>query len=432
MDKDFFWGAATSAHQVEGGNHNDWTEWEIKNANRLAQIAKSNPPAGGWPDYILRNYPNPLQKENYISGRACDHYNRFEEDFDITKSLGHNAHRFSIEWSRIEPKEGKFNEKEIEHYRQVITALRERGLEPFVTIWHWSIPIWLQDKGGLLSSMFPFYFGRYAEYLAKNFVGEVTFWITINEPEIYSHNAFFVGRWLPQKKNIFLLLRALQHLKTAHKKAYRVIKKINPIGEVGIAKHNIYFEAYKNRFLNKILKKCADWWWNFSFLNAVKNYQDFIGLNHYFHNRIKNGFNKNENKITSDMGWELYPESIYCALKDLKKYGRLIYITESGLADAQDAKRAWYIRETVRQIKRAIAEGVDVRGYFHWSLLDNFEWADGFWPRFGLVEIDYRTLKRKIRPSAWEYKKIIEKWLHPSPLEDQQNRLQPDNNDASG
>ncbi|PIZ56565.1 MAG: hypothetical protein COY22_00630, partial [Candidatus Tagabacteria bacterium CG_4_10_14_0_2_um_filter_40_13] len=130
--KNFYWGSATSSHQVEGNNHNDWSEWEKKNAKRLAESAKNK----AWPDYILDKYPNPLQEENYISGRACDHYNRFREDFDIAKQLGHNAYRFSIEWSRIEPEEGKFDEKEIEHYRQVISALKERGMEPFVTLWH--------------------------------------------------------------------------------------------------------------------------------------------------------------------------------------------------------------------------------------------------------------------------------------------------------
>jgi len=132
--KGFYFGSATSSHQVEGNNRNDWTEWEKENAKVKSQNVKLNPPAGGWPDFILQKYPNPLQEENYISGKACDHYSRFQEDFDIAKSLGHNAHRFSIEWSRIEPEEGKFDQKEIEHYREVIRALRERGMEPFVTL----------------------------------------------------------------------------------------------------------------------------------------------------------------------------------------------------------------------------------------------------------------------------------------------------------
>lgn len=367
----FYLGAATSAYQVEGGVKNDWSD------------------AG----------------EKFDAGKACDHYNRFEEDFDIAKSLGHNAHRFSIEWSRIEPEQGKFNEKEIEHYRKVIKALKNRGIEPFVTLWHWSLPLWLRDKGGVSSREFSKYFALYAEKIAQELGADVKFWITINEPEIYSTNSYLKGIWPPQKKNLICYLRVFKNLIKAHKKSYAVIKKIQPSAQIGIAKNNIYFDAGEKKFCS--LKILADWWWNFYFLNKIKNYQDFIGLNHYFHNRIKNGkFNQNENLKISDMGWELYPKAIYHVLKDLKKYNKPVYITENGLADAQDKNREWFIKESLKNVVKAINEGVDVRGYLYWSLLDNFEWDKGFWPRFGLVEVDYRTMERKIRPSALEYAKI--------------------------
>ncbi len=139
--KNFYWGAATSSHQVEGNNRNDWSEWE-KSGDRIKDLEKRG---------LIKKYG----LENYISGQACDHYNRFREDFDIAKSLGHNAHRFSIEWSRVEPEEGKFDEKEIEHYRQVILALKERGIEPFVTLWHWTVPVWFAQKGGWLNKDAP-------------------------------------------------------------------------------------------------------------------------------------------------------------------------------------------------------------------------------------------------------------------------------------
>ncbi len=165
--KNFYWGSATSAHQVEGGNINDWSEWEKANAEWLAKEATLRQAQGinPWPDYILNNYPNPLQPQNYISGRACDHYNHFREDFDIAELLGHNAHRFSIEWSRIEPEEGKFDEKEIGHYREVVKALRERGLEPFVTLWHWTLPLWFAELGGFKKSINSFYFQRFVQRL---------------------------------------------------------------------------------------------------------------------------------------------------------------------------------------------------------------------------------------------------------------------------
>jgi len=399
--KNFYWGSATSAHQVEGGNHNDWSEWEKKNAERLAKEAKEK-----WQPWQQEKFPEMFNPENYISGRACDHYHLYEQDFDIAKKLGHNAHRFSIEWSRIEPEQGKFNEKEIEHYRKVILALKKRGIEPFVTLWHWTNPLWIRDIGGWENKKITDYFERYAEKISNALGENVKFWITLNEPEIYASNSYFAGVWPPQKKNLFAYLRVLNNLIKAHRKAYGVIKKANSNSKIGIAKNNIYFEAYQNKLVNRVLKKFIDWWWNFYFLNRIRNHQDFIGLNHYFHNRINYGFNKNENKKISDIGWELYPEAIYYVLKDLKRFNKPIYITENGLADGGDKKRSWFILESLKNIGKAINEGVNVRGYLHWSLMDNFEWDKGFWPRFGLVEVNYKTLERKIRPSALQYAKI--------------------------
>jgi len=399
--KGFYWGSATSAHQVEGNNVNDWSEWEKKNAERLAKEAKEK-----WQPWQQEKFPEMFNPENYISGRACDHYHLYEQDFDIAKKLGHNAHRFSIEWSRIEPEQGKFNEKEIEHYRKVILALKKRGIEPFVTLWHWTNPLWIRDIGGWENKKITDYFERYAEKISNALGENVKFWITLNEPEIYASNSYFAGVWPPQKKNLFAYLRVLNNLIKAHRKAYGVIKKADSNSKIGIAKNNIYFEAYQNKLVNRVLKKFIDWWWNFYFLNRIRNHQDFIGLNHYFHNRINYGFNKNENKKISDIGWELYPEAIYYVLKDLKRFNKPIYITENGLADGGDKKRSWFILESLKNIGKAINEGVNVRGYLHWSLMDNFEWDKGFWPRFGLVEVNYKTLERKIRPSALQYAKI--------------------------
>ncbi|MEK7198120.1 MAG: family 1 glycosylhydrolase, partial [Patescibacteria group bacterium] len=318
-----------------------------------------------------------------------------------------NAHRFSIEWSRIEPEEGKFNEKEIEHYRNVIRALRARGIEPFVTLWHWTMPVWFTEKDGFEKRENIKYFIRFCEYVASEFKDEVKFWIILNEPEIYASNSYFKDMWPPQKKSFILYLSVWQNLIESYCAVYKIIKKVQPNAQIGIAKNNIYFESYLNKFVNVWLKKFMDWWWNFYFLNQTKNYQDFIGLNHYFHNRINNfKFGQNENQKISDMGWELYPEAIYCVLKDLKKYNKPIYITENGLADAQDKNRKWFIEESLNNIHKAISENVDVRSYFHWSLMDNFEWDKGFWPRFGLIEVDYKTLERKRRPSSHIYEKI--------------------------
>ena len=175
--KDFYWGAATAAHQVEGGNHNDWSEWEKRNAERLARESKEKfGHLPNWKDIEA----HAIDPKNYVSGFACDHYSRFREDFDIAKSLHHNAHRFSIEWSRIEPEENKFDEKAILHYREVLHALRERNIEPFVTLWHWTLPLWLAKKGGTCATDFPKYFERYVETVVTAFGNEVNFWITFS------------------------------------------------------------------------------------------------------------------------------------------------------------------------------------------------------------------------------------------------------------
>jgi beta-glucosidase len=403
--KNFLWGAATSAHQVEGDNHNDWSEWEKSSARikNLELRIKDEKFRKSFSETLLAGQPSPLEISNYISGKAADHYARYEEDFDLAQSLGHNAHRFSIEWSRIEPKEGEFSEEALAHYKKVVTALKARSMEPFVTLWHWSIPLWLRDKGGWQSREAAGYFVRYAEKVISVFGGDVRFWITLNEPEVYTAHSYLRGKWPPQRKDPLAYGRVTLNLLRAHKLTYAAIKKIDPKAQIGIAKNNVYFEAAHGKIINHFLKKIADWWWNFWLLNKICKHSDFIGLNYYFHNRIAYGFNKNENHKVTDMGWEIYPEGIYHTAKDLARYGLPIYITENGLADAKDDRRATFIKEHLASVHRAIQEGADVRGYLHWSLLDNFEWDKGFYPRFGLIEVDYQTQERRVRKSAEAY-----------------------------
>lgn len=401
----FFFGAATSAHQVEGGNSNDWSEWETgadlrglhankrgieTRAQRAARIAKDK----DWPDYILKNYPNPLQLENYISGRASDHYNRFQEDFDVAKKLGHNAHRLSIEWSRVEPEEGKFNKKEIEHYREVVRTLCERDLEPFITLWHWTIPLWLRDKGGWAHKTSPFYFARYVQKIVSA-LPEVKFWVTLNEPNVYAGQGYWRGVWPPNIRSPFQYFIANRNLTEAHRKAYVAIKSINSRSEVGVAQNVIYFAKFPAR-----LKRYL---WNHRFFRSIRRFQDFVGINYYVSDR-----DTEEN--SEFLNWPIDPEGIYFVLREVSRYRKPIYILENGIADAEDQKRAKFIQDHLRYVVKARNEGVDVRGYFYWSLLDNFEWDKGFWPHFGLVEVNYKTMERKIRSSAWEYKKIIGGW----------------------
>ena len=425
--KTFKWGSATSAHQVEGNNHNDWTEWE-KSEERVKGLRfKGLNPAG------------------FISGRACDSYNRYEEDFDIAKNLNQNIHRFSIEWSRIEPKEGEFNEKELEHYKRLIRALRDRGIEPMVTLWHFTNPIWFAEKGGWLNRKAPEYFTRYAKYVVDNFKEDVGLWITFNEAfTVYAGFTKLNAIWPSRGRGIWNFFKVRRNIVKAHILAYREIKKIysvlprpqvppmshNPILQrasasqngatlcnaeashnvaVGITENNVYVPDTKN-FWMTLARRTYRRFRNFYFFNNNTSYYDFIGLN-YYHISRKPSFREkyelvSKQEFMKEMNWEIYPEGIYHVLKDLSKFKKPIYITENGIADGSDRLRERFIKEHLRWIWQAIQDGADVRGYLYWSLLDNFEWALGFAPRFGLVDVDYATLERKIRPSAYEYAKI--------------------------
>jgi beta-glucosidase len=380
--KNFLWGSATSAHQVEGNNiHNDW--WDAEQT----------------------------QKIKYKSDRACDHYNLYEQDFDLAKKLGQNAHRFSIEWSRIEPKQGEFNQKEIEHYRNVLLALKKRNIKSVVTLWHWTNPIWLAKMGGWANKKSSVYFERYAKFIVEELGDLIDFWVTLNEPMVHIGNGYLRGNFPPFKKNIFKAKNAFDNLVKAHQKSYKIVHAKYPEAEVSIAQLINYFEpARKWCPIEIFFAKFLRYIWNYRFLEKIKNEIDYIGVDYYFHNRIVfyPPFIKNLNKKTSDLGWEIYPKGIYYILKELKKYQKPIYITENGVADAQDKFRKDFIKDHLFWVHKAIQEGADVRGYFHWSLMDNFEWGRGFEPRFGLIKIDYKTMERKPRHSAYYYAQICE------------------------
>ncbi len=385
--KGFLWGAATSAHQVEGNNtKNDWWQWE-------------------------QTRPLALR-----SGQACDQYNRYEEDFELAKNLNHNAHRLSIEWSRIEPEEGKFDIDAINHYRAVLKALKARKTAVCLTLWHYTIPLWLSKKGGWENLKSPFYFERFLKAIVPELGEMVDLWITLNEPEVYIYEIYNKGEWPGPKKSLLGQLKTQWNLAQAHKKAYKLIHKIHPDAQVGIANNIQSIEAYhKHSLIEQLAVIATDLGANhlFYFLTS-KNTHDFLGLNYYFHTRLRQGENIipkivnpiDENRNISDLGWEVYPEGIFDVLTDFANH-KPIYITECGIASTNDDRRNRFLITYLSEVYRAIESGVNVKGFFYWSLLDNFEWHRGFEPRFGLVEVDYATQKRHLRSSALTYAEII-------------------------
>jgi len=370
---DFLWGTATAAYQVEGGINNcDWSKI-------------------------------------YPAGRACDHYNLYEQDFDLIEELGNNAYRFSIEWSRIEPEKGNFDKQEIDHYRKVLSALKKRNVKSFVTLWHFSTPDWLAKESGWANPGAIRYFERYVKVVVEELGDLADFWITLNEPDFIVSLGYVKGIWPPRSHNILLAPRVYRNLVEAHKRAYEIIHKTKKNARVGIAMNCTYSEPHNHKSpLDRFSASLWEYVDNHLFLDLIKDYHDYIGLNYYFHDRLKFPFlRRNEDKTISDLGWEIYPKGIFHALKEIYgRYKKPIYITENGIADKDDKSRNAYIKDHLFWIHRAIGEKVEVDGYLHWSLMDNFEWEKGFSPCFGLIEVDRNNLKRKLRPSAYAYAEI--------------------------
>lgn len=388
--KNFLWGAATSAHQVEGNNHNDWSEWEKR--GRVKGGAQS--------------------------GLAAGHYQRFADDLALAKKLGHNTYRFSIEWSRIMPRSGVVDEQEIDHYRQVIATCRQLGLEPVVTLWHFTSPTWIYGRGGWQRRSTVNFFGQYVNAVIQSLGSQVNYWITINEPTVYTSLGYIAGTWMPGQRNPAAAWVVVRNLLAAHKLAAQMIRRAYPNAKIGTANNlSDFVPARAGNPFDAALVPFARYWHNQWWLDATQETVDFIGLNYYFHHPLKLQISEWRNwfapqtppgATVNDLGWPIMPAGLGRLLHWLPRYNRPIIITENGLADANDHLRGQFIRDHVQQIAQAINDGVDVRGYIHWSLLDNFEWAEGFGPRFGLIAVDYHNLSRTIRPSAEIYKKIIQ------------------------
>ena len=396
---DFRWGTATAAHQVEGHLVNNWTHHEQQ--NNLVQ-----------------------------SGAACDHWNRWEEDFQLISELGLNSYRFSVEWSRIEPTEGTWNNDALAVYSNMVDNLLERGIRPVVTLHHFSHPQWWEAKGGFADRANAPHFVRYCERVFEVLSDRVKTWVTINEPTVFSTMGYTLGMFPPGRRSLRATLRVMRNLLLAHADVYQALKKIRPEVRIGIAKNVTLFDP-KNRWspIDWPLARLLEWFWNgawrsgvengrmfFGDVSAAKGTLDFVGLNYYTHvlvgpasvSLLKMKFPKRAHEVATEFGYPMYAEGLRRALDWLAPLGLPIEITENGVADANDTLRTEHLKRHLWVLSQAIQDGHDVRSYHHWSLMDNFEWAEGYSMRFGLHHVDFETQERTLRPSGAVYKHIIE------------------------
>jgi beta-glucosidase len=403
---DFRWGTATAAHQVEGNNtNNDWWQWEQQSGAILL---------------------------GHQSGKASDWWENAEQDLDAAAEMGTNAHRLSLEWSRIEPEPSVFDENAIARYRQILQAMHDRGIEPMVTLHHFSNPIWLLEKGAWETSLVVEFFQRFVTKVVDALGDLIPKWVTINEPMVYLYMRYLDKKFPPPPKTGLRALRkAFRHLLMAHAVAYHAVKDKYPKAEVGVAKNNVIFEPQSNNLLSVRWNNYVSWLFNDAWMDCLKSGSvsrpfgggkiegladsfDFIGLNYYtrFYTKFPpfGGFIAEEWKegaVVSDGNYgEVYSAGIFQTIQKYYRAGKPIYITENGVPDADDDIRPSYIVSHLREVWRAISYNYPVMGYYHWSLVDNFEWDRGWTQRFGLIALDPETQERTMRDSGKLYGEI--------------------------
>lgn len=408
--RDFLWGTATSSHQVEGGNvNNDWWAWEER------------------PGKIF---------QGHRSGQACDWWGgRWQEDLDRAAADGHNAHRLSIEWSRIEPSPATWDESALDRYRWILRGLLDRGLMPMVALHHFTTPYWLIEGGGWINPEIATYFERYVRKVVEALHDLVGLWITINEPNVFATLGFVLGVFPPGEKDLGKMFSVVRNVVRAHAAAYRTIHEIDPHALVGLSHHYRGFRparsgnpldrwatAIRSKTFNDLLPDAvSDGRIRFPGRRArvpeAAGTQDFFGLNYYTSESIAFDLRRTgelfgraffeEDADLSETGWIVNdPNGMWNALRWARRYKLPIYITENGVDDSNDHLRPRYLAGHIQKVWHAVNFNWDVRGYFIWTLVDNFEWERGWSQRFGLYELDPATQERRRRPSAEMYAEI--------------------------
>ncbi|HTD41214.1 MAG TPA: GH1 family beta-glucosidase [Mucilaginibacter sp.] len=430
--KDFKWGVSTAAFQIEGASDADGKGISIWDAF-TAKKGK------------VRN--------GHKADIACDFYNNYETDIDLVKQLNIPNFRFSISWTRILPNgTGEVNKAGIDYYNRVIDYCIAQGIDPWVTVYHWDLPQVLEDKGGWTNRAVVEWFTDFAAVCAKHFGSRVKYWMIMNEPSVFSGAGYFFGIHAPGRTGLKNFLPAIHHVVLSMVAGARKLRELLPDAEIGTTFSCSYIEPRSEKKRDIKAAQVADALVNRLFIEPVlglgypvkdipvlkgleKFYQpgdeqnmmfdfDFIGLQNYTREIVRYSFftpyinaslvkAKDRNVDTTVMGWEVYPPSIYHILKKFNAYPQIkkILITENGAAfpdeavndQVDDPKRAEYLQNHLQQVLKAKQEGCRVEGYFVWTLTDNFEWAEGYHPRFGLVHVDFDTQKRIIKSSGQWY-----------------------------
>ena len=368
----FRWGTATAAHQVEGGNWNsDWWAWEH---------------APGTP------CPEP-------SGDACDHLHRFDDDIALIADLGLGTYRFSLEWSRIEPEDNEFSMVALDHYKRMCESCRERGVEPMVTFHHFTSPRWVAAAGGWADPETPERFARFVERAASHLRDSMASACTINEPNWVATNGYILAMWPPGEEDIEKGKRASENFVVAHRRAVEAIRAAAPGVPVGLTLSMTDFQAVDGgeKRRDEIRRAMED-----VYLEGTEG-DDYIGVQTYTRILVDDKglapFPKGA-RLTL-MGYEFYPDALEaCIRRAVEVTGLPVIVTENGIGTENDDERIEYVERALEGVLRTIADGLDVRGYIYWSLLDNFEWAFGYKPTFGLVGVDRATQVRTRKPSA--------------------------------
>jgi len=421
LPEGFLLGTASAAHQVEGGLWNDWMRMERDEPWRIGD--------GGSAEL------------------AIDHFRRYREDLEMLAGMGHSAQRFSVEWARVEPEPGRFDLSALRHYADVVGTCRRLGMEPVVTLHHFTLPVWLADRGGVLDPEAPRLFARYAAACAETFGQDVRWWVTINEPNVLFSLAYAEGVWPPHRRSLVLALRAGTGLLRMHAAAATALHRVGG-GHgwrtlVSIAHHERPVRARPGSVVAPLVAWLPDRIFNRWYLlccvrgrllppggtgqvvPGLLGSLDYLGLNYYTDERVRFDWRAPTRLFVSpdpepsvprsSLGWAIDPGGLHRALVSLGERLELpLLVTENGVADEDDRLRPGFLSDHLGAVVDAMADGADVRGYLYWTGFDNFEWLEGYAARFGLVAVDRGTLERHPKPSAELFATICRTHLIPS------------------